>query len=184
MLPGRPEGEAVTLQGGPPRFGPQQELDLGGGKLPPEAGRFGQKREQAIQVEDRRGHQLLRSFLVLGLLQRELGLGDLGEGAESRDHRQVLGGLELPRKAVRVASALDVSLQLPESLEVLPLQKAVLAHPDGFYARLGKPPIEGGAREAGLLQDLRQGMAMEGDGFRHGGGELGRTSGDVSGCPH
>ena len=55
MLSGGPEGEPVTLQRGPPRFGPHQEVDLGGGKLPPETGRFGQEGEQAIEVEDRRG---------------------------------------------------------------------------------------------------------------------------------
>jgi hypothetical protein len=167
MLSGRPERKPIPLHGGSPRLGSQQELDLGGGKLPPEPSGFRQKREQTIQVGDGRGHQLLWSFQVLGLLQRGLGLGGLWEGPEGGNHRQLLWRWELPWEVVRIASVLDVLLQLSESLKLEGLQKAVLAHSFGFRPSLGETAIEGGAGEAGVLLDLGHRMAVDGESVGH-----------------
>jgi hypothetical protein len=107
---------------------------LGGGELSAIPGSLHQEGEQAIQVVSGRGHQLIRSLLVLGLLQQR------GERlAWSRDQSHLRRCLETSRESLGLSSALDVILQSPECLQVLPLEKTVSTYPERFHTGLVCP---------------------------------------------
>lgn len=63
MLPSRPGGEPIPGESGPPGFGAHQKVEMGGGELPAVPGRFRQKEEQVIQVEDVRARQTAERVL-------------------------------------------------------------------------------------------------------------------------
>ena len=62
---------------------------------------------------------------------------------------------------------------------MLPLQKAVLTHPERFHPGLGHPFVEGRPGKAALLLNLSHRVAVERGGICHGDGK----SVDVSGSP-
>jgi hypothetical protein len=62
---------------------------------------------------------------------------------------------------------------------MLPLQKAVLPHPERLHPGLGHPFVESRPRKAALLLDRGHRVAVEGGGIGHGDG----MSVDVSGSP-
>ena len=66
-----------------------------------------------------------------------------------------------------------------QRLQMLPLQKAVLTHPERLHPGLGHPFVEGRPREAALLLNLSHRVTVQRGGICHGDGK----SVDVSGSP-
>ena len=122
---------------------------------------------------DGRGHQLLWSLLVLLVLLKQQG----ERLAWSRDQSHLRRCLETSRETLRLPSALNVLLQSPKSLQVLPLKPTVLAYPDWFHTGLGHPFVEGRPGEAAVQLNLADWVAVERGGICHGDGK----SVDVSG---
>ena len=71
------------------------------------------------------------------------------------------------QESLRLPAALHVLLQSPESLQVLPLQKAVLSHPERFHTGLGHTFVESRSGEATVLLNLANWVAVDGGSVRH-----------------
>ena len=100
-----------------------------------------------------RGHQLLRSLLAL------LGLLHWGKAAAWIQGPEQ--PLEMSRESLELPASLDVLLQSPESLQVLPLQKAVLSI-RRVSPRSGPSVLEGRPGKTAPLLDLAHRVAVDG----------------------